>query len=90
MKQYRYSRYCFSFNNIEDKLGRSNLRKFCRRFIQIHIAYAKKEPSFMVLYLQKSQEAYGYDMSPGTLYPILHSMENKGLLTKVDRNVDGK
>lgn len=33
---------------------------------------------------------HGYTISPGTLYPILHSMENDGLLTKENRNVSGK
>jgi len=29
-------------------------------------------------------------MSAGTLYPVLHTMENERLLTKEDRLVDGK
>ncbi len=33
---------------------------------------------------------HGYDMSPGTLYPLLHNMESKGLLEKEEKTVDGK
>ncbi len=33
---------------------------------------------------------HGYNISPGTLYPILHSMESDGLLKREDRNVEGK
>ncbi len=33
---------------------------------------------------------HGYDMSPGTLYPLLHSMESKGLLEKEEKNIEGK
>lgn len=33
---------------------------------------------------------HGYDMSPGTLYPLLHSMESSGLLVKEDKLVKGK
>lgn len=66
------------------------IRKLFLGFIQIHILYhAKKEPfygSWMIVELQE----HGYDMSPGTLYPILHSMESKGLLEKDERTVEGK
>ncbi len=33
---------------------------------------------------------HGYNISPGTLYPILHTMESDGLLIREDRNVEGK
>ena len=71
-------------------LAEQILRKFFLGFIQIHILHhAKKEPIYGTWMITELEE-HGYDMSPGTLYPILHSMENKGLLTKEDRNVDGK
>ncbi len=35
-------------------------------------------------------EHHGYNMSPGTLYPLLHSMEKDGLLNSEERNVNGK
>lgn len=38
----------------------------------------------------KELERHGYDMSPGTLYPLLHSMEEKGLLERKDLLVSGK
>jgi PadR family transcriptional regulator len=33
---------------------------------------------------------HGYSMSPGTLYPLLHTMEKQGLLLREDRLVEGK
>ncbi len=33
---------------------------------------------------------HGYDMSPGTLYPLLKDMTKKELLVKEERNVNGK
>jgi DNA-binding PadR family transcriptional regulator len=33
---------------------------------------------------------HGYDMSPGTLYPLLHTMTSKGLLEKEEKAVEGK
>ncbi len=35
-------------------------------------------------------EQHGYNMSAGTLYPVLHTMEKEGLLHREDRLVDGK
>lgn len=66
------------------------LRKFFLGFIQIHILHhAKKEP-FYGSWMIDELKNHGYDMSPGTLYPLLHSMESSGLLIKEDRNVSGK
>ncbi|WP_369900106.1 PadR family transcriptional regulator [Bacillus manliponensis] len=71
---------------MEDKL----LRKLFLGFIQIHILHhAKEQPIFGVWMLEELRE-HGYTISPGTLYPILHSMESDGLLNKEDRNVSGK
>ncbi|MEI3895400.1 MULTISPECIES: PadR family transcriptional regulator [unclassified Bacillus (in: firmicutes)] len=71
---------------MEDKL----LRKLFLGFIQIHILHhAKEHPIFGAWMLEELRE-HGYTISPGTLYPILHSMENDGLLNKEDRNVAGK
>jgi PadR family transcriptional regulator, regulatory protein PadR len=71
---------------LEDKV----LRKLFLGFIQIHILHhAKEHPIFGVWMLEELKE-HGYNISAGTLYPILHSMESDGLLIKEDRNVEGK
>ncbi len=72
--------------NLEDKL----LRKLFLGFIQIHILHhAKEHPIYGAWMLEELRE-HGYTISPGTLYPILHSMEHDGLLNKEGRNVAGK
>ncbi|MBY0221312.1 PadR family transcriptional regulator [Sporosarcina aquimarina] len=66
------------------------LRKLFLGFIHIHILHhAKEHPIFGVWMLEELRE-HGYTISPGTLYPILHSMESDGLLMKEDRKVEGK
>lgn len=66
------------------------LRKFFLGFIQIHILHhAKKEP-FYGSWMIDELKSHGYEMSPGTLYPLLHSMESSGLLSMEERNVGGK
>ncbi len=66
------------------------LRKLFLGFIQLHILHhAKKEPvfgSFMISELK----SHGYDISPGTLYPIFHNLEKAELLTVERLNVEGK
>jgi PadR family transcriptional regulator, regulatory protein PadR len=71
---------------LEDKV----LRKLFLGFIQIHILHhAKENPIFGVWMIEELKE-HGYNISTGTLYPILHSMQSKGLLIKEERNVEGK
>lgn len=66
------------------------LRKFFLGFIQIHILHlARKEPIYGVRLIDELHE-HGYDMSPGTLYPLLHSMESTGLLEMEEIIVEGK
>lgn len=71
---------------MQDKI----MRKFFLGFIQIHILHhAKKEP-FYGTWMIEELRTHGYDMSPGTLYPLLHDMEAKGLLLKTEMIVEGK
>jgi DNA-binding PadR family transcriptional regulator len=66
------------------------VRKLFLGFIQIHILHhAKKEPFYGSWMIEELHE-HGYEMSPGTLYPLLHSMETSGLLTMEERIVDKK
>lgn len=66
------------------------LRKLFLGFIQIHILHhAKEHPIFGVWMLEELKE-HGYQISAGTLYPILHSMEEDGLLVKEEQKVEGK
>jgi len=71
---------------LQDKI----LRKLFLGFIQIHILHhGKKEPFYGSWMIDELIE-HGYDMSPGTLYPLLKSMTTNGLLEREDKNVDGK
>jgi len=66
------------------------LRKLFLGFIQIHILHHAKEHPIYGVWMLEELKHHGYDMSPGTLYPILHSMEEDGLLFKEEKNVNGK
>ncbi|CDF59178.1 PadR family transcriptional regulator [Thermobrachium celere] len=66
------------------------LRKLFLGFIEIHILHhAKKEP-FYGSWMIEELRHHGYDISPGTLYPILHTLYKEGLLNVEEQNVNGK
>ena len=64
------------------------LRKLFLGFVQLHILHhAKKEP-FFGSWMIAELSSHGYQISAGTLYPILHGMERAGLLS-VENRLDG-
>ena len=66
------------------------LRHFFLGFVKIHILHhAAEEPIYGLAVIEELQR-HGYDLSPGTLYPILHSMERDGYLEHQARTVEGK
>ncbi len=66
------------------------LRKLFLGFIQIHILYhAQKEPFYGSLMIGELKR-HGYEISAGTIYPILNNLADSGLLQKTNRLVDGK
>ncbi|WP_139905593.1 PadR family transcriptional regulator [Clostridium thermarum] len=66
------------------------LRKLFLGFIHIHILHhAKKKPFYGVWMIDELKE-HGYEISAGTLYPILHNLENSGVLKVDEKNVEGK
>ncbi|MFH1908423.1 MAG: PadR family transcriptional regulator [Chloroflexota bacterium] len=59
-------------------------------FIKLHILYhAGREPVYG-LWLIEELARHGYRLSPGTLYPILHGLEEEKLLISEGRVVEGK
>lgn len=66
------------------------IRKMVLGFISIHILHHASGEPFYGSWMIDELNRHGYDMSAGTLYPILHKMEADGLLVRDDRLVDGK
>lgn len=65
-------------------------REFFLGFIRIHILYhASIEPIYGVE-IARELARHGYDISPGTLYPVLHRLTERGYLESYNRLVDGK
>lgn len=65
-------------------------REFFLGFIKIHILHHAAQEPVYGLALIRELERHGYEISPGTLYPVLHTLEDKGYLKKEERVVKGK
>lgn len=65
-------------------------RKFFLGFIRIHILYHAGKEEIYGVEMMDELKTHGYEVSPGTIYPILHSLEEDGYLISSEKNVDGK
>lgn len=66
------------------------LREFLLGFVKIHILHHASQQPVYGLWLIEELKRHGYRLSPGTLYPILHSLERAGLLEAHKTVVVGK
>lgn len=66
------------------------LRKHFLGFIQIHILHHAKEQPIYGVWMFEELNEHGYNISSGTLSPILHSMESDDLLIKEEKTLRGK
>ena len=66
------------------------LREIFLSFIRVHILYHASKERIFGLEMIKELAEHGYDVSPGTLYPIFHGMEKAGYLDSEREVVSGK
>lgn len=65
-------------------------KMFFGGFVRLHILYhAMREPIFGVEMMEELAR-HGYDVGAGTLYPILHQLEQAGYLVSHAEVVGGK
>jgi len=67
------------------RAGEENDQEFYGGLIRLHILHhAAQEPVFG-LWLIEELQRHGYRIGPGTLYPILHGLEERGQLRSTTR-----
>lgn len=66
------------------------LRDLFLGFIKIHILHHAGEQPVYGVWLMEELARHDYTISPGTLYPTLHSLEQAGYLTSEKRVVEGR
>jgi DNA-binding PadR family transcriptional regulator len=68
----------------------SNLVNTFASFVEVHILHHALEHPVYGLWLIEELGEHGYKISPGTLYPILHSLEEAALLRTRNVVLNGK
>lgn len=66
------------------------LRDILSGFVKIHILHHASQQPIYGLWMMEELAHHGYTISPGTLYPTLHSLEQAGYLTSEKRVVQGR
>lgn len=59
-------------------------------FVRLHVLYHASREPIHGLWLIQELAHHGYQLSPGTLYPMLHGLERDGLLAAEKQVVEGK
>lgn len=59
-------------------------------FIRLHVLHHASEQPVYGLWLIEELGGHGYRVGPGTLYPLLHSLEQAGMLNSYNKIFAGK
>jgi PadR family transcriptional regulator, regulatory protein PadR len=59
-------------------------------FVKIHVLHHAEQDAVYGVGIAAELARHGYNLSPGTLYPLLHNMEAANFLQREDRIVGGK
>lgn len=71
--------------------GHSKLfRDLLLGFVKVHVLHHASCEEIYGVGIGAELERHGYKLSPGTLYPLLHSLEAAGFLRRDERVVSGK
>ena len=65
-------------------------REFFLGFIKIHILYHASRELIFGVGIAKGLARHGYNVSPGTLYPVLHRLEREGYLESSSKVVNSR
>ena len=71
-------------------IAESLTRDFFLGFIKVHILHHASDAPIYGLAMIEELRRHGYELSPGTMYPLLHALEGAGYLSKERRNIEGK
>jgi DNA-binding PadR family transcriptional regulator len=59
-------------------------------FVKVHLLYHASQEPIYGQGISAELERHGYRLSPGTLYPVLHSLDEANFLERENRVVGGK
>jgi DNA-binding PadR family transcriptional regulator len=67
-----------------------SMQSFMRGAVQLHILHHAAEREVHGAWMSRELADHGHRISPGTLYPTLHRMEQEGLLRSHTATVNGR
>ena len=59
-------------------------------FVRVHVLHHAAQERIFGLEMMEELKRHGYDISAGTLYPLLHTLEESGVLISTQEVVAGK
>jgi len=59
-------------------------------FVRVHVLHHAAKERIFGLEMMEELKRHGYDISAGTLYPLLHTLEESGVLISTQEVVNGK
>ncbi len=66
-------------------------RKVILGFMRVHVLHHACSPEGVYgMWMIHELADHGYTVSPGTIYPLLHEMENEGILRSRERKDGGR
>jgi len=71
-------------------VGRKIVRDVFLAFVRVHVLHHAAEERIFGVEMMEELKRHGYDIGPGTLYPLLHSLEESGVLVSTQEVVRGK
>lgn len=59
-------------------------------FMRVHVLYHAEKEAIYGAEMEEELSRHGYQVSPGTLYPLLHGLEEAKYLSSKEQVVNGK
>jgi PadR family transcriptional regulator PadR len=79
--------YGFELRSAGQRMARMKHQELLKGLIRLHILHHASQAAFYGQWMIHELARHGYILSPGTLYPMLHSLERKGYLkSKIERS----
>ena len=66
---------------VRKKTEAADHREFLSGFIRLHILHHAAQEPLVGFWMIEELRRHGYEMSPGTIYPLLHGLQKKGYLS---------
>ena len=66
------------------------MRDIFLAFVRVHVLHHAAKDRIFGVEMMDELRRHGYDISPGTLYPLLHALEKSEALASVQEVVAGK